>query len=228
MESNKDEALRCLAIARKHHEAGNTPSARKFCQKSIALFETPQALQLLASINASPSSSSGSTSGSTSTSSAAEEHPSAAGTKHRHPQRGAGVNGNGTAGGIGGEKREYTAEQGEVVRRVRACKPTDYYEILALKQGCDDGDIKKAYRKVNIFYFVQLIRVCMNLSLVIFSWPLLCILIKMVHPVRTKRSNVGRLVLHRIDILTRVYSGFESFPDSIWLVDPILIRQLNL
>lgn len=150
MESNKDEALRCLAIARKHHEAGNMPSARKFCQKSIALFETPQALQLLASINASPSSSSGSTS----TSSAAEEHPSAGGTKHRHPQRSASTNGNaqpnGTAGGIGGEKREYTAEQGDVVRRVRACKVTDYYEILALKRDCEDADIKKAYRKVCI------------------------------------------------------------------------------
>ena len=150
MESNKDEALRCLAIAQKHYEAGNTPSARKFCQKSIALFETPHALQLLASINASPSSSSGSTS----TSSAAEEHPSAAGTKHRHSPKSAGANGNakpnGTAGGIGGEKREYTAEQGEVVRRVRACKVTDYYEILALKTDCEDGDIKKAYRKVGI------------------------------------------------------------------------------
>jgi DnaJ family protein B protein 12 len=146
MESNKEEALRCLAIARKHHEAGNIPSARKFCQKSIALFETPQALQLLASINASPSSSSGSTSASTSTSSAAEEHPSAAGTKHRHPQKS--PSSNGTSGGIGGEKREYTAEQREVVRRVQACKSTEYYEILALKRDCEDGDIKKAYRKV--------------------------------------------------------------------------------
>lgn len=157
MESNKDEALRCLQIARKHYEAGNTPSARKFCQKSITLFETPQALQLLANINASPSSSSASASASTSTSSAAEEHPSAAGTKHRRPQKNAGSNGsaqpNGTAGGIGGEKREYTAEQGEVVRRVRACKVTEYYEILALKRDCDDGDIKKAYRKVGIFPF---------------------------------------------------------------------------
>jgi len=154
MESNKDEALRCLAIARKHHEAGNISSARKFCLKSIALFETPQALQLLASINASPSSSSGSPSPSTSTSTAAEEHPSASGAKHRHPPS---ANGNsqtnGTSGGVGGEKREYTVEQGEVVRRVRSCKLTDYYEILVLKRDCDDGDIKKAYRKVSILLF---------------------------------------------------------------------------
>jgi hypothetical protein len=35
MESNRDEALRCLAIAQKHRDAKNYPSARKFAQKSI-------------------------------------------------------------------------------------------------------------------------------------------------------------------------------------------------
>lgn len=144
MESNKDEALKCLAIARKHHDAGNVASARKFCQKSISLFETVQALKLLASINSSTSTSEPSTS--TSTSSAAEEHPSASGAKQRHPHRTPSTNG--TSGGIGGEKREYTAEQGAVVKRVRACKVTEYYEILAVKRDCEEADIKKAYRKV--------------------------------------------------------------------------------
>jgi DnaJ family protein B protein 12 len=152
MESNKDEAIRCLAIARKHHEAGNMPSARKFCQKSISLFETPQALKLLASINAT-SSSEPSASTSTSTSSAAEEHPSAAGAKHRHPQKNTSASGNGTAGGLGGEKREYTAEQGAVVKRVRACKVTEYYEILAVMKECEEAEIKRAYRKVSICIF---------------------------------------------------------------------------
>ncbi|KAF8074828.1 hypothetical protein FPV67DRAFT_600364 [Lyophyllum atratum] len=148
MESNKDEAVKCLGIARKHYDAGNFPSARKFCQKSISLFETPQALKLLGSINASSASES---SASTSTSSAAEEHPSASGAKHRQPHRtqsSSSVKSNGTAGGIGGEKREYTAEQGAVVKRVRACKVTEYYEILAVKRDCEDVDIKKAYRKL--------------------------------------------------------------------------------
>jgi DnaJ family protein B protein 12 len=187
MESNKDEALRCLVIARKHHEAGNIPSARKFCQKSIALFETQQALQLLATINASPSSSSGSTSAPQSTSSAAEEHPSAAGTKRRHAERSS--SSNGTSGGIGGEKREYTPEQGEVVRRVRACKVTDYYEILALKRDCEDADVKKAYRKVCILCSSADTYVCELMTS--YSSPSLYILIRTAHPVRTRRSNVG-------------------------------------
>ncbi|KAF8892251.1 hypothetical protein BD779DRAFT_1511847 [Infundibulicybe gibba] len=142
MESNKDEAIRCLAIARRHHDAGNLPSARKFCQKSIALFETTEAIKLLASINASSSSSSAEPSTS---STSTETHPSASGAKHRHPQK---SGGGGTAGGIGGKKRDYTPEQGAVVGRVRGCKVTEYYEILAVKRDCDEGEIKKAYRKL--------------------------------------------------------------------------------
>jgi DnaJ family protein B protein 12 len=139
MESNKDEALRCLSIAQKHYDSGNLPSARKFCQKSKALFETSQADKLLAAIDNAASSSS------SSAKSQAEGHPSAAGMKHRSTQS---ANTNGTAGGMGGEKREYTHEQHVVVKRVRACKVTEYYEILAVSKDCDEADIKKAYRKV--------------------------------------------------------------------------------
>jgi DnaJ family protein B protein 12 len=142
MDGNKDEALRCLAIAQRHRDAGNVASARKFCQKSINLFSTPEALRLLASINSAspPTAEPSSTTSSTST----ETHPSASGIKRRHTE----TNGDGTAGGIGGEKREYTPEQQEVVKRVRSCKLTEYYEILAVQKDCEDADIKKAYRKV--------------------------------------------------------------------------------
>ncbi|KAF8659845.1 hypothetical protein AX16_001730 [Volvariella volvacea WC 439] len=163
MESNKDEALRCLGIARKHFEANNFPSARKFCQKSISLFETPQAVKLLAEINQgaeASTSSSGSGSGSTnasggasSSASGAETHPSAGGTRHRtaantSASSSSGSTANGTAGGMGGEKREYTAEQHAIVKKVIACKVTEYYEILAVKKDCEESDIKKAYRKL--------------------------------------------------------------------------------
>lgn len=143
MESNKDEALRCLSIAHKHRHAGNLPSALKFVQKSISLFSTPEAVKLLAAINSETPSSS--------TSSATESHPSASGAHHRHTAStsNAKTNGNGTAGGIGGEKREYTQEQHAVVKRVRGCKVTQYYEILEVKKECEEVEIKKAYRKVS-------------------------------------------------------------------------------
>jgi len=154
MEGNKDEALRCLAIAQKHFDAGNLPSARKFCLKSISLFEAPQATKLLASINKAESSSSSQTrSGGSSSTSQAEGHPSAAGIKSRHPQ----PNANGTAGGMGGGKRDFTPEQRAVVQRVRSCKATDYYEILGVKKNCDDAEIKKAYRKVISLHYPYLL-----------------------------------------------------------------------
>lgn len=153
MESNKDEALKCLRIAQKHRDAGNFPSARKFCQKSLSLFATPEAELLKKSIesaaaaaeSAGPSSSTGTSNGNatTTTSSSTETHPSAAGAKRRGDAKA-----EGTAGGMNGEKREYTAEQVNVVKRIRACKPTDYYEILGLQKDCEEPDTKKAYRKV--------------------------------------------------------------------------------
>ena len=153
MESNKDEALKCLRIAQKHRDAGNFPSARKFCQKSLSLFATPEAELLKKSIetsaaaaeSAGPSSGTGTSNGNatTASSSSTEAHPSSAGTKRRGDAKA-----EGTAGGMNGEKREYTAEQVNIVKRVRACKPTDYYGILGVKKDCEEAEIKKAYRKV--------------------------------------------------------------------------------
>lgn len=149
MEGNKDEALRCLAIAQRHRDAGNLPSARKFCQKSINLFSTPEANKLLESIDSATSSSGPESSTSNGNgkpfTSSTETHPSATGARHRHASS---SSGNGMAGGNGSEKREYTPEQHAVVKRVRACKVTEYYEILAVKRDCEEVDVKKAYRKV--------------------------------------------------------------------------------
>ena len=156
MESNRDEALRCLHISQKHRVAGNLPSARKFVQKSLALFSTPEAVKLLelidseASSSSSSASSAGSSSSSTSSTtnptsftSATETHTSASGAKHRNAPSAA-------ESASKKEKREYTAENLAVVKRVRACKVTEYYEILEVKRECDEGDVKKAYRKVSL------------------------------------------------------------------------------
>jgi DnaJ family protein B protein 12 len=162
MEVNKDEALRCLVIAQQHRDSGNISAARKFCQKSINLFPTPEALKLLASVNAAASSSSSSTAdqGTSNFTSSTESHPSASGVKHRHvPSSTA----NGTANGLGGEKRDYTPEQRDIVKRVRSCKITEYYEILGVKRECEEAELKKAYRKVG---FSSIARVFIELVFV--------------------------------------------------------------
>ncbi|KAJ3784829.1 hypothetical protein GGU10DRAFT_434969 [Lentinula aff. detonsa] len=155
---NKDEAIRCLSIAQKHRDAANYSSARKFALKSISLFETPEARKLLQSIDdaeaASASSSSSKSSGTksnaaSSSASGAESHPSASGATHRHTHtQSSSTQANGTAGGLGGEKREYTTEQHAIVKKIRACKVTEYYEIMSLKRDCEEVEVKKAYRKL--------------------------------------------------------------------------------
>ncbi|TFL05307.1 hypothetical protein BDV98DRAFT_292019 [Pterulicium gracile] len=151
MESNKDEAIRCLAIARRHFDGVNYPSALRFCQKSINLFETKDGLGLLEQIKTAmskgESSSSSSSGGAGAKSSATEEHPSAGGARHR---AGAKASSSAPSSGTASteKKREYTAEQVAVVKRVKGCKVTEYYEILAVKKECEEADVKKAYRKL--------------------------------------------------------------------------------
>ncbi|KAK7687838.1 hypothetical protein QCA50_009057 [Cerrena zonata] len=169
MESNKDEAIKCLSIAQKHRNAGNFPSALRFCQKSINLFSTPEGTKLLelieSEIESSSSSSSGPSGGDstasssqpTGGSSSTETHPSASGARQRpgHSSSASTSQANGSAkassssSGAGEQKkREYTPEQAAVVKRIRSCKVTEYYEILSLKRDCEEADVKKAYRKL--------------------------------------------------------------------------------
>ena len=151
MEGNKDEALRCLSIAQKHRNAENYTSARKFIQKSLALFATPEAEKLAQIIESEASASTSTSKGAEETAKATgtEQHPSAGGTHHRHPNSSKSGPGEGSSSGSE-KKRVYTPDQLSVVKRVRACKATEYYEILGLKKDCEEGDVKKAYRKVCI------------------------------------------------------------------------------
>ncbi|EED77811.1 predicted protein, partial [Postia placenta Mad-698-R] len=139
MESNKDEALKCLTIAQNRRNTGDLAAARRFCQKSLALFSTSEAERLLELIDA----------GASASASAAETHPSSSGARQRHTAStsGGGEKANGNATGAQ-KKRDYTPEQAAVVKRVRSCKVTEYYEILSVKKDCEEAEIKKAYRKL--------------------------------------------------------------------------------
>lgn len=121
-------------------EAEDYVSARKFAQKSINLFSTPEAVKLLGIINTEAESSS-KPAASTSKASGRESHSSAS-TMHSRTAASS------TSDSATAKKTTYTDAQVKLVRRVRNCKITDYYEILELEKGCEEADVKKAYRKV--------------------------------------------------------------------------------
>jgi DnaJ homolog subfamily B member 12 len=199
MESNKDEALRCLHISQRHRATGNLSSARKFVQKSLALFSTPEAAKLLEVIDSEVASSSSSTSSTgsssfgfattdhTSFTSATESHASASSLKQRHaPSSAESISPSKNTK----EKREYTAENLAVVRRVRGCEVTEYYEILAVKRDCDEAEVKKAYRKVS-HTVIRRCCVCPTSNLhAPYSWRSHYIQIKTVRQALTKPSRV--------------------------------------
>ncbi|KAG1733857.1 DnaJ domain-containing protein [Suillus paluster] len=146
MEGNKDEAIKCLSIAQKHRNAGDLTSARKFCQKSINMFSTPEAAKLLESIEALEASRSSSSARAGPSTSNGNQQASSSSTETR--SSGAKRRGTDSANATAEETREFTAEQLKVIKRVKACKVTEYYEILSVKNNCEEDEIKKAYRKL--------------------------------------------------------------------------------
>ena len=77
--------------------------------------------------------------------------PSSNGTTHRKAEKA-----KAKAAPTEEKKREYTPENVAVVKRVRACKVTEYYEILAVSKDCEEADVKRAYRKVRSQLFTEL------------------------------------------------------------------------
>jgi DnaJ homolog subfamily B member 12 len=133
--------------------SGNIEKAIKFAEKSVSLFSTDEAVALLAKLrkkaesSESSSSSIPSSSKTSATATGAETHPSASGTTHRHTANPASSSEKPKEGGT--PQKKYTPDQLKIVKRIRACNVMAYYEILDLKKGCDENDVKKAYRKVS-------------------------------------------------------------------------------
>ncbi|WVQ81601.1 hypothetical protein IAT38_003725 [Cryptococcus sp. DSM 104549] len=160
MEVNKEEALRALSIAQRHRNASNLPSALKFARKSVALYSTPEGEAMItvvereievggsagASSSAGSSAQNGGSASGSAKASGVEEHVTEA-----HSRPGHGAKPAASASSAGSEKpkkREYTAKQMEVVKRVKGCKHHEYYEILSVEKTCEENDVKRAYKKL--------------------------------------------------------------------------------
>lgn len=123
-----------------------------------SLFPTPEAsklLQVVLDLLNAESSEKTQSAGPSGSSTSAETHPSAAGAKHRHANSKADAPSSSFSSMPNGntkesEKRDYTPDQEAIVKRIRSCEVTEYYEIMTLKRDCTETDVKKAYRKVHL------------------------------------------------------------------------------
>ncbi|CAD1477136.1 unnamed protein product [Heterotrigona itama] len=121
MDSNKDEAERCMELAERYLREKRYEEAEKFLRKAQKLYPTKKAEDVLAKVskqNQNP-----------------ESEPIV--RKRRitpkettHTQA----------------CNDYTKEQLEHIKRIKKCK--DYYEILGVNKDATDSDIKKAYKKL--------------------------------------------------------------------------------
>ncbi|ORY55752.1 hypothetical protein BCR35DRAFT_315995 [Leucosporidium creatinivorum] len=142
---NADQAQSALDIAKRHYSNDNYSSALRFCKKSISLQSTPEAVALLARIEKADSAAQAQSSG---TSSATSPPPSASTTSSRPTPRASTSKPSTSTPPAEDKARDYTPAQAALVKRVKACRVTQYYEILAIEKGCSDSEVKKAYRKL--------------------------------------------------------------------------------
>lgn len=134
MSDTQIESEKALNLARKYDEQGDLTNAIKWCNKAIAIGDSPSAKALLSrlqtkGVNGGSSSSTWSNAGSSNGSIPKQRTSTTAKTEEK-------------------KARAYTAEQAAVVSRIKSAGG-DFYKVLSVEKTVDDNGIKKAYRKVS-------------------------------------------------------------------------------
>jgi len=127
MESNKDEADKCLELALKFIRQGQREKAEKFVRKAERLYPSSriqEVLNLIQNMGSDP------------------EDDGASSSPPSSPNKGKPSNDDEATT----SSAEYTQEQLDSVRKIRRCK--NYYEILGVEKDASESDLKKAYRKL--------------------------------------------------------------------------------
>ncbi|KAH9622350.1 hypothetical protein KSS87_007025 [Heliosperma pusillum] len=130
MDGNKDEAVKCIGIAKEAIASGNKQRALKFIKIAQRLNHTLSLDDLLT---------------------ACEKMDSPAVGPSENGNHG-GKSGSGATSrkteGILNEERNYTEEHVQLIRQIN--KHRDYYAVLGVEKTCVGEEIKKAYRKLSL------------------------------------------------------------------------------
>ncbi|KAL3839840.1 hypothetical protein ACJIZ3_024431 [Penstemon smallii] len=135
MDGNKDEALKCLKIAKDSIDSGDKVRALKFLNKARRLDPSIQIDDLLSNLNDTQSENQPTTE--------KPFNPLKSEARRRVP-----VSGGPSSTSSSSSSATYTEEQVTVVREIKRKK--DYYEILGLEKSCSSDDVRKAYRKLSL------------------------------------------------------------------------------
>ncbi|KAG1055506.1 hypothetical protein G6F46_010494 [Rhizopus delemar] len=122
MEINKEEAIRCLRIAKNHYGTKNFEAALRLTKKSLKLYPTDEAKEFLAKAEMA----------------AASAEPNDIRQEEAKPARSATSD---------SSSKPSSSAQSQEVREILACG-TDYYKVLKVDKKCTEVEVKKAYRKL--------------------------------------------------------------------------------
>ncbi|GAA0169365.1 hypothetical protein LIER_40742 [Lithospermum erythrorhizon] len=130
MEGNKDEALRCIGIAKEAISSGNKERALKFINIARRLNHSIYVDELVAECENLDSGSPGTSSKENVVNSVKNEE------------------GRARVEGVSNGEINYTQEHVALIREIRSKR--DYYAILGLGKSCSVEEIRKAYRKLSL------------------------------------------------------------------------------
>ncbi|KAK6913765.1 protein of unknown function DUF1977, DnaJ-like [Dillenia turbinata] len=130
MDGNKDEALRCISIAKEAIASGNKPRALKFigiAQRLNGNLSVDDLLEACGNLDAARR-----------TPSANQKPVNQESTDRSSSKPDEGLN----------AERSYTEEHVRIVRQIKT--NNDYYAVLGVEKSCSVEDVRKAYRKLSL------------------------------------------------------------------------------
>jgi len=135
MESNRDEADKCLELAMKYVRQGNKDKAERFVRKAEKLFPSSRIQEVLNLVERMGDE---------------EDDVDKTDIKDKTRTREKSAEHDNEEASTSSASKNFTQEQVEAVKRVRRCK--NYYEILGLTKECNEADLKKSYRKLALAF----------------------------------------------------------------------------